>query len=123
MFVQKLLGPFLVYESCTSTVVSIKVKINGSTRKWIGVSPGLADVAKYCSKAKLRLSLKSIVVEYKCGKCTLKTMLKDLEDPAVRFIQPQLRIGRTWKVDGAVNQTKEGLKMAAAIGLTQTGGK
>ncbi|GFN84843.1 cathepsin d [Plakobranchus ocellatus] len=36
-----------------------------------------------CRKAKLRLPLKSIVEEYKCGKATLMTMLEDSEDPAV----------------------------------------
>ncbi|GFO18297.1 reverse transcriptase [Plakobranchus ocellatus] len=50
-------------------------------------------------------------------------MVEDSEDPAVRSIQPQLGAGRKWKVDEAVDETKEGLKMKEAIGLTQTGRK
>ncbi|GFO42420.1 reverse transcriptase [Plakobranchus ocellatus] len=38
--------------------------MNEFTRKWLGVSPGLTDIAMCCRKAKL----KSIVEEYKCGK-------------------------------------------------------
>ncbi|GFN81504.1 polyprotein [Plakobranchus ocellatus] len=73
-----------------------------------------------CRKAKLRLPLQSIVEEYKCGKVRLMTMLEDSEDPAVRSIQPQLRSGRKWKVDKAVNQAKESLKVKEVIGFTQT---
>ncbi|GFN82449.1 reverse transcriptase [Plakobranchus ocellatus] len=62
-------------------------------------------------KAKLKLSLKSIVEEYKCGKARLMTMLEDSEDPAVRSIQPQRRTGGKWNIDKTVDQTKEGLKM------------
>ncbi|GFO05652.1 reverse transcriptase [Plakobranchus ocellatus] len=50
-------------------------------------------------------------------------MLENSEDRAVRSIQPQLRTGRKWKDDKAVNQTKDGLKMKEVIGLTQTGRK
>ncbi|GFN91758.1 reverse transcriptase [Plakobranchus ocellatus] len=38
-------------------------------------------------------------------------MPEDSEDPAMRSLQPQLRSGRKWKVDEAVNQAKGGLKM------------
>ncbi|GFO26815.1 polyprotein [Plakobranchus ocellatus] len=77
----------------------------------------------YNRKLKPRLPLKSIVEEYKCGKARLMLMLEDSEDPAVRSIQPQLRSGRKWKVDKAVKQTKEGLKMKGVISLAQTGKK
>ncbi|GFO26851.1 polyprotein [Plakobranchus ocellatus] len=72
---------------------------------------------------KAETPLKSIIEEYRCGKARLMTMLEDLEDPAVRSIQPQLRTGRKWKVDKTVNQAKEGLKMKEVIGLALTGRK
>ncbi|GFN94269.1 reverse transcriptase [Plakobranchus ocellatus] len=88
MLIPKLLLPVLVYEISTSTVESIEGKISRFTRKWLGVPPGLTDVAMICRKAKLRLPLKSIVEDYKYGKATLMTMFEDSEDPAVRSIQP-----------------------------------
>ncbi|GFN82623.1 reverse transcriptase [Plakobranchus ocellatus] len=96
--------PLIVYKISTFTVESIEAKIYRFTRKWLGVSPRVTDVAMYCRKAKLRLPLKSIVEEYKFGKARLMVMLEDSDEPAVRSIQPQLKGGRKWKVDKAVNQ-------------------
>ena len=75
MLIPKLLWPLLIYEICSTTVESIEAKINKFTRRWLGVPPGLTDVAMYCRKAKLRLPLKSILEEYKCGKARLLSML------------------------------------------------
>ncbi|GFO07448.1 reverse transcriptase [Plakobranchus ocellatus] len=51
MLIPKLLWPLLVYDICSTTVEAIEAKINKYTRKWLGVPPGLSDVAIY-SKAK-----------------------------------------------------------------------
>ncbi|GFN83881.1 reverse transcriptase [Plakobranchus ocellatus] len=55
MLIPKLSWPFLVYDISTSIVESIEAKINRFTRAWLGVPPGLTDVAMYYRKAKLRL--------------------------------------------------------------------
>ena len=95
MLIPKLLWPLLVYEICSTTVEAIGSKINKFTRRWLGVPHGLTDVAMYCRKAKLRLQLKSILEEYKCGKARLLSMLEDSEDPAVKTVQPTMKTGRT----------------------------
>ena len=94
MLIPKLLWPLLVYEICSTTAEAIEAKINKFTRRWLGVPPGLTDVAMYCRKAKLRLPLKSIFEEYKCGKATLLSMVEDSEDPVVKTVQPTIRTGR-----------------------------
>ena len=94
MLIPKLLWPLLVYEICSTTVEAIKAKINKFTRRWLGVPPGLTDVTMYCRKAKLRLPLKSILEEYKCGKARLLSMLEDSEDPIVKTVQPTIKTGR-----------------------------
>ncbi|KAK3709056.1 hypothetical protein RRG08_055216 [Elysia crispata] len=71
----------------------------------------------YCRKAKLRLPLKSILEEYKCGKARLLSMLEDSEDPIVKTVQPT---DRKWKVVEAVSQAKECLKIKEVSGQTQT---
>ena len=48
MLILKLLWPLLVYEICSTTVKAIEAKINKFTRRWLGVPPGLTDVAMYC---------------------------------------------------------------------------
>ena len=120
MLIPKLLWPLLVYDISTTTVELMEAKVNRFTRKWLGVPPGLTDVAMYCRQAKLRLPLKSIVEEYKCGKARLLTMLEDSDDPIVKAIQPNLKTGRKWKVSEAVDGAKENLHMKEVIGLTQT---
>ncbi|GFO31537.1 reverse transcriptase [Plakobranchus ocellatus] len=81
MLIPKLLWPFLVYNIYSTTVEAIEAKINKFTRKWLGVPPGRSDVAMYCQKAKLKLLMKSILEEYKCGKARLLTMLEESDDP------------------------------------------
>ncbi|KAK3756390.1 hypothetical protein RRG08_038879 [Elysia crispata] len=106
MLIPKLLWPLLVYEICSTTVeaIELEAKINKFTRRWLGVPPGLTDVEMYCCKAKLRLSLKSILEEYKCGKARLLSMLEDSEDPVVKTVQLTIKTGRKWKVVEAVDE-------------------
>src|SRR3984885_8136520 len=61
MLIPKLLWPFLIYDISTCYVEAIEAKINKFTRKWLGVPPGLSDVALYCISAKFRL--KSVLEE------------------------------------------------------------
>ncbi|GFO09141.1 reverse transcriptase [Plakobranchus ocellatus] len=103
--------PLLVYDICSSTVEAIEAKINKYTRKWPGVPLGLSDVAMYCRKAKLKLPMKSILEEYKCGKARLLTMSEESGDRVVKTIQPSLKTGRKWKVTEAVDEAKECLKL------------
>ncbi|GFO19624.1 reverse transcriptase [Plakobranchus ocellatus] len=120
MLIPKHLCPLLVYDICSTTVEAIEAKINKYTRKWLGVPPGLSDVAMYCRKAKLKLPMKSILEEYKCGKARLLTMLEESDDSVVKTVQPSLKTGRKWKVTEAVDEAKECLKMKEIIGQTQT---
>ena len=53
MLIPKLFWSLLVCEIYSTTVVSIKAKTNNFTRRWLGVTPGLTDVAMYYRKAKL----------------------------------------------------------------------
>ena len=76
-------------------------------------------MAMYCQKAKLKLTLRSIADEYKCGIARLLSMLEDSEDPVVKTLQPTIRTGRKWKVPEATDQAKEFLKMNKVIGQTQ----
>ena len=60
MLIPKLLWPILIYEIYSTTVEAIEAKINKFTRRWLGVPPGLTDVAMYCQKAKLKLPIRSL---------------------------------------------------------------
>ncbi|GFS10621.1 reverse transcriptase [Elysia marginata] len=116
----QLLWSLLVYEICCSTVESMEVIINKYTRKWLGVPPGLSDVAMYCRKATLKLPMKSILEKYKCGKFRLVTMLEVSDDPVVKTVQPSIKTGRKWKVAEAIDEAKECLRLKEVIGQSQT---
>ncbi|KAK3744418.1 hypothetical protein RRG08_000851 [Elysia crispata] len=113
----------LAINRCGLQVEAIEAKINEFTRRWLGVPPELTDVARYCRKAKLRVPLKSILEEYKCGKARLLSMLEDSEDPIVKTVQPTMKTGRKWKVVEAVDEAKECLKIKEVIGQTQIDSK
>ena len=121
MLIPMLLWPLLIYEITTSKVEAMEKKVNKFTRKWLGVPPGLSDVALYCRQARLKLPFKSLVEEYKAGKARLQIMLETSEDEIVRSIQPTLRTGRKWKVAQAVEDAKDSLRMKEVIGHTQQG--
>ncbi|KAK3734965.1 hypothetical protein RRG08_038987 [Elysia crispata] len=83
------------------------------------VSSGLTDVAMYCSKAKLKLPLKSILEEYKCGKAKLLFMSEDSEDIVIKTVKPTIKTGRKWKVVEAIDKAKECLKIKEVPGQTK----
>ena len=80
-------------------------------------------MAMYFRKAKLRLPLKSILEEYKCGKARLLSMLEDSDVSIVKTVQPTITKGRKWKVVEAIDEAKECFKIKEVIGQTQTNRK
>lgn len=121
MLIPKLLWPILVYEFGMSTIESMERKINKYIRKWLGLSPGLSDIALYCRQAKLKLPFKSIVEEYKSGKIRLQMMLDDYKDKAIKALKPTLKAGTKWKVRETITSAKDNLAFNEVIGYTQVG--
>ncbi|GFS24431.1 reverse transcriptase [Elysia marginata] len=120
MLIPKLLWPLLVYDICCSAVELIESKINKFTRKLLGVPSGLSDVAMHCRKAKLKLPMKSILEEYKCGKARLVTMLEESDEQVIKTVKQSIKTGRKWKVAEAIDEAKECLRLKEVIGQTQT---
>ena len=120
MLIPKLLWPLLIYDIPISTVERLEAKINKFTRKWLGVPPGLTDVALYGKETTLKLPFKSLVDEYKAGKARLAVMLQDSTDEFVKTVEPTLKTGRKWKVKEAVESAKQILELKEIIGHTQT---
>ena len=116
-----LLWPLLVYEISTGAVEMMEAKINKYTQKWVGLPPGLSDVAMYCRQAKLKLPLKSIVEEFKSGKVRLQMILDDSKDKVIKSLNTTMKTGRKWKVKDTIISAKENLASKEVIGLTQTG--
>ena len=60
-----------------------------------------------CRKAKMRLTLKFIMKEYKGLKARPLSMLEDSEDLAVKTVQPAIKVDMKWKDVDVVDQPKE----------------
>ena len=121
VFIQMLLWHLLVYEISTSAVEKMEAKINKYSRTWLGLPPGLSNVAMYCRQAKLKLPLESIMEEFKSGKVRLQMMLDDSKDKVIKSLNPTLKTGRKWKVKDTIISAKENLAFKEVIGLSQTG--
>ena len=106
-----------------SAVEKMEAKINKYTWKWLGLSPGLSEVAMYCRQAKLKMPLKSIMEEFKSGKVRLQMMLDDFKDKVIKSLNPVLKTGRKWKIKDTIISAKENLAFKEVISLTQTGDK
>ena len=69
----------------------MEAKMNKCIRKWLGLPPGLSNVAMYCRQAKLKLPLKSIMEEFKSGKVKIQMMLDDIKDKVIKSLKPTLK--------------------------------
>ena len=99
----------------------MEAKMNKYTQKWLGLLPGLSDVALYCRQAKLKLPFKSIVKEFKSQKMTLQMMLDDSKEKVIKSLEPTLKTGKKWKVRDTIRNAKINLTFKEIIGHTQTG--
>ncbi|GFS13708.1 reverse transcriptase [Elysia marginata] len=97
-----------------------RMKFKPKKSRSLPIRKGLSDVAMYCGKAKLKLPMKSILEDIKCGKARLVTMLEYSDDPVVKLVQPSIKTDREWNVTEAIDEAKECLRMKEVIGQTQT---
>ena len=116
-----LLWPLLVYKIAASTVESMEAKINRYTRKWLGLPPGLSDVALYYRQAKSKLPFKSIVEEFNSRKIRLQMMLDDSTDEVIKSLKPTLKTGKKSKVRDTIRSAKDNLAFKELIRHIQTG--
>ena len=96
--------------------------ISKHLRWWLCLPPGLSTVALYSTSAKLKLPLKSLVEEFKVGKCRTVVSMDESRDPIVQGVQPDVRTGSKWKASVEVADAKydiniDNLRGSSTIGL------
>ena len=116
-----LLWPLTIYEIGLSTVEGLEKKVNRYIRSWLGLPPGMSSAALYSKSAKLRLSLKSIVEEYKVSKIRTQWMLNNSADIRIREVKPLLRTKRKFKAQDEINKSVSELTFEEMRGPIQTG--
>lgn len=100
--------PLLVYEISTCTAQSVERRISEYTRKWLDLPARLTDVALHRESSRLRLPLKSVVVEFAAVKARIAMMLTGSTDMAVGKDQATLKAGRRWRLHEEVVNSEEG---------------
>lgn len=99
----RLLWPLLVNEVPISTVETFKRKINHFLRRWLGLPLSLSSIALYGGNTKLQLPLSSLVEEFKVSRAREVLVYQDSTDTKVSSAGVEVRTGRKWRAQEAVN--------------------
>lgn len=115
----RIMWPFTVYEIGLSHVEAMERHVNAYLRKWMGVPPGLTTVGLYSRRAKVKLPLKALSEEFKAAKVRLFMTLRDSSDQVIRDVQPDVKTGRKWSANQAVEEAEAVLRHKDVVGSTQ----
>ena len=117
----KLSWPMQIYEVSITKVETRERLISKYTKKWLGVTSYLKNVALYSSSTKLKLPTLSLVEEIELGKARLFQMQRDSRDPLVKNAQASVITGRKWKTKIAVKNAESAIKMKEIIDTVANG--
>lgn len=117
----RILWPLLVYEVPISTVEILERKISSHLRKWLGLPKSLRSIALYGHRNKLQLPLKSLEEEFKVMRAREVLQYRDSRDPKVAKDGIEVRTGREWKAEGAVQQAEARLHHNRLVGVVTRG--
>ena len=73
-----------------------------------------------CS-TELKLPMQSLVEEFKVAKARSFMTLRDSKDPVIKNTQSDVKTGRKWSLDEAVEEAESRLKHKEMVGATQLG--
>ena len=117
----RIMWPLTVYEVAMSHVEAMERKINNYVKKWLGVPRSLTNIAIHSRCTKLKLPVHSLVEEFKVAKARSFMTLRDSEDPVIKNTQPDVKTGRKWSADVAVEEAESRLKHKEMVGAAQLG--
>nr|XP_054753540.1 uncharacterized protein LOC129259264 [Lytechinus pictus] len=113
--------PLTVYEIGLSYVEAMERKINVYVKRLLGAPNSLTNIALHSTETKLNIPVKSLVEEVKVTKARSFMMLRDSSDPVIRDYQPDVKSGRKWHADKAVEEAESRLRHKEMVGAAQTG--
>ena len=115
----RLLWPLQMYEIALTRVERIEQRCSVFIRKWLGLPKMLNTTAIYGKKGLLDLPISSIVEEYKAGKARTVMTLRFSKDEVIRDDPPEVRTGRKWKAEEAVDLAIANLQHSDVVGAVQ----
>ncbi|XP_063056078.1 uncharacterized protein LOC134450153 [Engraulis encrasicolus] len=117
----RILWPLLVYAVPVSTVETLERKVSNHLRRWLGLPKSLSSIALYGRNNKLQLPFKSLEEEFKVARVREVVLYRDSSDPKVANAGIQVRTGRKWKAEEAVQTAEARLRHKALVGVVTRG--
>ncbi len=104
-----------------TTVESLERKISGFLRKWLGLPRSLTSAALYGTSNILQLPFSGLTEEFKVVRTREALQYRDSRDCKVSSAGIEVRTGRKWKAEKAVEMAESRLRQKALVGNVSTG--
>ncbi|XP_074527636.1 uncharacterized protein LOC141791255 [Halichoeres trimaculatus] len=117
----RILWPLLVYDFPISTVEGFERRVSSHLRRWLGLPRSLSSIALYGNKNKLTLPFNSLTEEFKVARAREVLQYKESKDPKVAQAGIEVRTGRRWRAQEAVDQAEARLSHKELVGSVATG--
>lgn len=117
----RIMWPMIMYEIPLTAVEEMERLISKHLRRWLCLPPEISSVAFYGTSTKLKLPLRSVVEEYKVGKCRTVVSLAESKDPVVQGVQPDVRTGSKWKASEEVAGARFDVSIDKLVGAVPVG--
>ncbi|KAK0134264.1 Zinc finger BED domain-containing protein 4 [Merluccius polli] len=117
----RILWPLLVYAVPISTVETLERRVSNHLRRWLGLPRSLSSIALYGNTNKLQLPFKSLEEEFKVTRAREVVQYRDASDPKVAKAGIQVRTGRKWRAEEAVQEADARLRQRCLVGVVTRG--
>ena len=117
----RILWPLLVYTVPITTVEAMERKISSYLRRWLGLPRSLSSSALYGTSNILQLPISGLAEEFMVSRTREALQYRESRDPKVAAAGIQVRTGRKWRADKALEVAESRLRQKALVGLIATG--
>lgn len=117
----RILWPLLVYEFPITTVQGFERRISRYLRRWLGLPRSLSSIALYGHNNKLKLPISSLNEEFMVTRAREVLQYRESSDPKVSQAGIEVRTGRKWRAQEAVEQAESRLRHSVLVGPVSSG--
>ncbi|XP_072560565.1 uncharacterized protein [Paramormyrops kingsleyae] len=117
----RLLWPLLMYQVPITTVETLERKISQFLRRWLGLPKSLSCIALYGHTNKLQLPFSGLTEEFKVTRAREVLLYRDSSDTRVSSAGIEVRTGRKWRAQEAVQLAEARLQHGVLVGSVAVG--
>lgn len=117
----RILWPLLVYAVPITTVEAMERKISSFLRRWLGLPCSLSSSALYGCSNVLQLPFSGLTEEFKVSRTREILQYRESRDEKVASAGIQVRTGRKWRADKALEVAESRLRQKALVGSIALG--